>query len=73
MDVEDGQADREIADDGLVGGADPFVDETDVGGGSSHVEGDEAGKAGGRAHDLGADYACGWAGEDGLDCLTAGA
>ena len=75
MDVEHGDADRHLGDDGLDGGlrsAFAGVDERDVSGGAAHVEGDDAVEARELRDAKGADDAAGWPGEDGADGLVRG-
>ena len=72
VDVEHGDADGEAGDLGVGGGFDFAFDERDVGGGASHVEGDDAVEAAGAGGGGGADDASGGAGEDGADGFAGG-
>ncbi len=72
VDVEHGDADGEAGDLGVGGGFDFAFDEGDVGGGASHVEGDDAVEAAGAGGGDGADDASGGAGEYGADGFAGG-
>ncbi len=74
VDVEHGHADREAGDlalgagRGLAGG----IEQSDVGGSSAHVEGEDAIDAGGAGNAERADDAAGRSGEDGADGFARG-
>src|ERR1035438_5069914 len=72
VDVEHGDADGEAGDLGVGGGFDFDFDKGDVGGGASHVEGDDAIEAAGAGGGGGADDTSGGAGEDGADGFAGG-
>ena len=72
VNVEHGDADGKARDLGVGGGFDFAFDERDVGGGASHVEGDDAVEAAGAGGGDGADDASGGAGEDGADGFAGG-
>ena len=72
VDVEHGDADGKAGDLGIGCGLDFAFDQGDVGGGASHVEGDDAVEAAGAGGGGGADDAAGRAGEDGADGFAGG-
>src|SRR5579872_7534968 len=72
VDVEHGDADGKSGDVGIVGGFDFALDQGDVRGGTSHVEGDDAIEAAGPGGGGGAHNASGRAGEHGADGLARG-
>ena len=72
VNVEHGDADGKADDLGVGGGGDGAFDERDVGGGASHVEGDDAIEAAGAGGGGGADYASGGPGEHGAHGFAGG-
>ena len=72
VNVEHGNADGRPSDLSVGGSVDRTFDERDVGGGASHVEGDDAVEAAGAGGGGGADHASGGAGEDGANGLAGG-
>ena len=70
VDVEHGHPDRETGDFGLTAGLGFAVDECDVGGSASHVEGDDLVEAAEACGGRGSDYTTGRAGEHGTDGLA---
>jgi hypothetical protein len=70
MDIDDGQADGEVADAALVGPPDAAFDQGDVRRGAAHVEADDIGEAGRGGQHAGPDDPSGRPGQrrpDGLD------
>src|SRR5690348_5441766 len=72
MDIEHGDADGKSGDVGVIGGLDFAFDQGDVGGGASHVEGDDAVEAAGAGGGGGAHDASGRAGEHRADGFAGG-
>ena len=72
VDVEHGNGDGEADNLGIGGGGDFSFDEGNVGGGASHVEGDDAVETAGAGRGGGADDASCRAGEDSADGLAGG-
>ena len=72
VDVEHGDADGESGDFGVAGGVDFAFDKGDVGGGASHVEGDDAFEAAGASGGGGADDSSGRSGKNGAYGFAGG-